>query len=193
MNRQEKAFRDKLLDMEKTDSDYKLEYERKVKNMTEKKLTRPEKWGQVMVLFMGLGFFVLFGYIAAYYSKGLATWARFGFALGSFFGLVMVAMSVAILKKGTVDLKSDNMAAAMVPWCFIVILATLFLVNSGKLADPVKGVHMLVSILIFLVMTSVFVIRAFIERSELNTHEKLLEIEYRLADLAEKMENKENK
>ncbi len=82
------------------------------------------------------------------------------------------------------------MAFAMVPWCFIVIMATLALVNSGKLADPVKGVHMLVSILIFFVMASVFVIQALIERSELNTREKLLEIEYRLADMAEKMENK---
>lgn len=193
MNRQEKSFRDKLLDMEKTNTEYKQKYERQVKEMTEKKLTGFEKWGQIFVLVMGLGFFVLFGIIAAFSSRGLALWGRFGFALGSFFGLVMVAMSVAILKKGTVDLKRDNMAFAMVPWCFIVIMATLALVNSGKLANPVKGVHMLVSILIFLVMASVFVIRAFIERSELNTREKLLEIEYRLADLAEKMETKENK
>ena len=44
---------------------------------------------------------------------------------------------------------------------------------------------------ISLVMAGVFVIRAFIERSELNTREKLLEIEYKLADLAEKMESTE--
>ncbi len=83
------------------------------------------------------------------------------------------------------------MASAMVPWCFVVIMATLVLVNAGKFADPIRGVRMLVSILIFLVMAGIFVIRAFIERSELNTREKLLEIEYRLADLTEKMENTE--
>lgn len=190
MNRQEKSFRDKLLDMEKPNTDYKLEYERQVKEMTEKKLTPRRKFGIIVSLCMGLGFFVLFGTIAIFSPKELALWGRFGFALGSLFGLALMGMSVAILKKGTVNLKRDNMAFAMVPWCFIVIMATLALVNSGKLADPVKGVHMLVSILIFFVMASVFVIQALIERSELNTREKLLEIEYRLADMAEKMENK---
>lgn len=51
-------------------------------------------------------------------------------------------------------------------------------------------IRMLVSLLFFLVMAALFMVRAFVQRSELNTREKLLEIEYRLAELAEKIENK---
>jgi hypothetical protein len=51
-------------------------------------------------------------------------------------------------------------------------------------------IRMLVSLLFFLVRAVLFMIRAFVPRSELNTPEKLLEIEYRLAELADKIENK---
>jgi hypothetical protein len=44
---------------------------------------------------------------------------------------------------------------------------------------------MIITGLAFLVMGAVFVLRWLIMRSELATREKLLEIEYRLAELAE--------
>jgi len=41
--------------------------------------------------------------------------------------------------------------------------------------------------LVFLVMGLAFLMRHFIEQSELKTRERLLEIEYRLAELAERI------
>ncbi len=44
---------------------------------------------------------------------------------------------------------------------------------------------MIITILVFLVPAAMFMILSRIERAELETREKLLEIEYRLAELAE--------
>ena len=42
-------------------------------------------------------------------------------------------------------------------------------------------------------MAAAILLKAIIERSELNTREKLLEIEYRIAELAEKIEGRTEK
>ena len=61
---------------------------------------------------------------------------------------------------------------------------------GGKLADPIKGVQMVVNGLVFLMMAAVFMIFSRINQAELNTREKLLEIELRLAEIAEKIPEK---
>ncbi|GAH40619.1 unnamed protein product [marine sediment metagenome] len=190
MNKSKKTFRDKLLDMEKPNTRHKEKYEKEMLKMVEKKLTGLNRFAHIVGLIMGLGFAVLFGTLAVIVPKGFPLWGRFMWALGAVFGLLIVAVEGWILKKGTINLKEDNMAIAGLSWSFVVILGTVVLVFSEKFSDPITGVRALVSILFFLVMAAVFMIRAFVERSELNTREKLLEIEYRLAELAEKLEGK---
>jgi len=46
--------------------------------------------------------------------------------------------------------------------------------------------------LIFEVMAAALLLKAIVQRSEVNTREKLLEIEYRLAELAGKVENSQH-
>jgi len=191
MNESNKTFRDELVDMEKADTSCKEKYEKEMKEMFEKKLTRWEKLLWIVGLGMGLGFFVLFGTLAIIVPKEFPLWGRFIWIFGAVFGLVFAALSVWILKKGTVNLKTDDMAAAGLGWAFIVIIASIVLVHSGDLPEPITGVRMLVSILIFEVMAAAMLLKAIIQRSELNTREKLLEIEYHLAELAEKVETAE--
>jgi len=186
MNEPQKTFSDKLLEIEKTNDSYKEKYDKEIKEMFEKKLTGLQKWGQVLGLAMGLGFFFLFGTLAIIVPKEFPLWGRAIWILGAVFGLLSAVLSVCVLKKGTINLKTDDMAAAGLGWAFIVIVATLVLVFSGKLPEPITGVRMLVSILIFEVMAAAGLLKAIIQRSEVNTREKLLEIEYRLAELAEK-------
>lgn len=190
MNESAKTFRNRLLDVEKPNTAYKEKYEKEVQKMVEKKLTGWTKLSHIVGLIMGLGFAVLFGTVAVIVPKEFPLWGRFIFALGAVFGLIIIVFEGWVLKKGTVNLKKDEMASAGLAWCFVVIIASIVLVYSGRHPDPITGVHMLVSLLFFLVMAAVFMIRAFVQRSEVNTREKLLEIEYRLAEIAEKIENK---
>jgi len=191
MNESQKTFRDRLLETEKTNASYKEKYEKEIKQMFEQKLTGLQRWWYIIDLGMGLGFFVLFGTLAVIVPKEFPLWARSIWIIGAAFGLAFAGLSVWVLKKGTVNLKTDNMTAAWLGWGLIVIIASIVLVHSGDLPEPITGVRMLVSILIFEVMAAALLLKAIIQRSEVNTREKLLEIEYHLAELAEKVETTE--
>lgn len=191
MNESDKTFRDKLLDTEKPNVSYKEKYERQVQEMVEKKLTGVTKWSHIGGLIMGLGFAVLFGTVAVVSKEAL--WLRLFFAMGAIFGLVIIAAEGSILKKGTINLKEDPLAMAWMGWGFVVIIAAVIMVFSRKVGDPTKVVRAFVFILFFLVVAAVGLLKAIIERSELNNREKLLEIEYRLAELAEKLEGEPEK
>lgn len=193
MNRRDKTFRDRLLDVEKPSSNYREKYEKELLAMVEKKLTGWTKLAHIIGLLMGLGFAGLFGTLAVTVPREFPLWGRFIWALGAVFGLIIVVCGAWTLKKGTVNLKKDEMGSAGLAWGYIVIAGSIALAFSGSLPNPLSGIRMLVSLLFFLVMAAVFMTRAFVRCSELNTREKLLEIEYRLAELAEKLEGKSEK
>ncbi|MHC4155421.1 MAG: hypothetical protein ACYST6_10940 [Planctomycetota bacterium] len=190
MNKSDKTLRDKLVDMEKPNANYREEYEKEVRAMFEKKLTGLTRTWAIVGLIMGLGFFILFGSLAVIVPREFPLWGRFIWALGAVFGLGFAGLETWVLKKGAVNLKTDNMAMAGLGWAFVVIVASTILVFSARFPDPMKGVRALIAVLIFLVLAAVGLLKAFIQRSEVNTREKLLEIEYRIAELAEKVEGK---
>ena len=193
MNKSEKTFRDKLLETEKPNTGYKEKYKKEVKAMVEEKLTGIRKWQMIGFLIMSLGLGILFGTLAVIVPKEFPWWGRFGFAVGAVFCLAFVGMYARILKKGAINLRKDKVDIAWLGWGCVVIIGTIALVFSGKLPDRVVGVHWLVSVLFYLVAAGVLLLRAHIQRSEVNTREKLLEIEYRIAELAEKVESKSEK
>lgn len=189
MNESAKTFQDKLLALEKPNPTYREKYERQVKAMVEKKLTGWTKLAHIEGLILGLFFFVLFGTLAVIVPSEFPLWGRAIWVLGAVFGLAIVVFEGWLLKRGTINLKEDEMAMAGLGWAFVVIVGCIVLVFSGSLPDPLTGIHMLVALLFFLVMAAVFMMRAFVQRSELNTREKLLEIELHLAELAEKLDD----
>ena len=188
MNKSNKTFRDKLLEIEETNPTLKEKYEREVQAMVEKKLTGVRKLQMIGFLVLSLVLGLLFGTLAVIVPRGFPLWGRSMFAIGAVFSMAFVVIYAQILKKGSINLKKDNLSLAWTGWGLVIIYGTLVLVFSGKLPDRIIGVHMLVSVLFYLVAAGVFLLRAYIQRSEVNTREKLLEIEHRLAEISEKME-----
>jgi predicted membrane channel-forming protein YqfA (hemolysin III family) len=70
-------------------------------------------------------------------------------------------------------------------WGLAVLAVIMFSVMSLFVPDRIVGLWMMIFGLIVLVVGAVFLVRHGIAQSELRTREKLLEIEYRLAELAE--------
>lgn len=183
MNKNENTFRERLLAVETlSPSD---QYQRELQALLEPKLTPGSKWATVGSLVMGLGFAGLFGTLAIVTARGLPWLAIAVFALGAIFGLAWAGLSAWILHRGTINRRTDPTAATGMVWGFLVVMMTLFLLLAGQLPDPVKGLQMVLNGLVFLVMGAVFMIANRIEQAELRTKEKLLELEYRLAEMAE--------
>ena len=78
---------------------------------------------------------------------------------------------------------------------FATVTLTLFLLlfTGGKHPNLVNSVFAVVCALGFLVMAGVGLILLCVDQAQLKTREKLLEIEYRLAQMAEEMAKKEQK
>jgi hypothetical protein len=188
-----KSFQEQLLNVEQMNPSYKEKYEKEVRAMLEEKLSGFKKGAHIGSLILGLIFTITFGTLAVILPTEFPLWGRAIFVIGAIFGLAFVVLEGRILKKGSLNLKKDNMAIAGLVWCFIVMLATIILVFSGTLPDPILGVRMIVFVLVFLVSAAVILLRTVIERSELNTREKLLEIEYRIAEIAEGMALKDKR
>ena len=191
MNNIGTEFRNRLVAMEQTTPSLEENYRKEIKAMYEKKLTRPMKLSWIGSGILGIGFVVLGGTMAIIAPEGFPIVSRLMFVAGAVFGLAWAIMAAAIVKRGSINFKSHGKAAAGVPWCFIVLLTTVTLVQAANHPDRIVGVYRICAMLPFLIMGSIFMINYQIEKSELKTNEKLLEIELRLAELAKKLEGKE--
>lgn len=84
---------------------------------------------------------------------------------------------------------SDSAAQAGLIWVFIVLLVTIFMVAGG--ISSIQGVGLTVDGIVFLIGTGLMLLRSVIERSELRTREKLLEVQYESALIRESLPNKQ--
>jgi len=191
MNNARKEFRDRLVAMEQITPSLEERYQKETKAMFEKKLTRPMNLAWIGAGILGIGFVVLFGAAAVMAPREFPMLGRLMFVAGAVFGLAWAALAAVIVRRGSINLKSDGKAAAGMTWCFLVLLTTVTLLLASKHPNRIVGVHMICGVLPFLIMGTVFMIQYRIQEAELKTREKLLEIELRIAELAEKLEGKE--
>jgi hypothetical protein len=112
--------------------------------------------------------------------------ARSALGVGTLFGLAWAAMGVRICWRGTLDLKLDARRIAGMVWTFTLLMVVFFLIVGMSAEDHVKGLLMIANGLVFLICAAVYWLNYRIEQAELNTRERLLQLELRLAELVEK-------
>jgi hypothetical protein len=176
------SFRDRLLRLEQVTPALKEQYDKEIKAMLEKRITGIRRWVWLGCALMGVVFAVLFGTLAVIAPAEFPLTGRIGFAAGALFGIAWAVLGLRVFQRGSIDLKVHSGAAAGMAWGLPVILLTLFIVSAP---DTIVGLRMIVTGLAFLVMGLGFLLRHVIEQSELKTREKLLDLEYRLAEFVE--------
>ena len=116
-------------------------------------------------------------------SRGGAAWDSLWGPLGIGWAL----LGLEVFRRGALDLKFDTAVAN--GWrAGRGMMVTLWMVFAP---NNIVGLRMILSGLVFLVTGEMFLIRHIIEQSELKTREKLLEVEYRLAELADRMQSEQ--
>jgi hypothetical protein len=183
MNELNQVFRERLLNAEQVNPALKEHYQKELQAMLEKQLIGMRRWVWLGSTVMGLGFAVLFGTLAVIPME-IALWGRLIFAMGALFGIGWGLLGLKVFLRGSLDLKFDTSVANGMIWALPVLVVTVAMVFAP---ENLVGLRMILSCLVFLVMGAMFLIRHIIEQSELKTREKLLEIEYRLAGLTDRM------
>jgi len=184
MNSISNDFRERLIRCESMTPAYRQKYEKEMRAMLEKQVTGVRRWGWGLSAIMGVGFAALFGTLAVITPAEFPWWGRVIFAAGALFGVGWAVLGIRVFRRGSIDLKFDTGAAAGMSWGLPVIVLAFAMVWAP---EGIIGLRMILCGLVFLVGGAVFLLRHVIELSELKTREKLLEIEYCLAELAERI------
>lgn len=176
------GFRERLFKLDHVTPALKERYDQEVHAMLQKQITGARRWVWLGSAVVCVVIAVLLGILAILSPPEVPPLARIGVAVGALFSLGFAVLGLRIWRRGSIDLKGDTAVYNGLIWVFVVLLITLLMVIAP---DSIIGLRMILSGLAFLVMGAVFLIRHVIEQSELKTREKLLEIEYQLAELAE--------
>ena len=190
MDKKDKTFDEKLLELEKPNPSYKEKYEKEKKKMFEKKLTL---FGRLLYALLG---FISFLFGLFYIKMGIlimrqmstSSWTTL-FTLGVIC-LVFSGLATLIVVKGTIKLKSYPMAIACMLFAFVIIMLAGVMGRGIKQTDPLSTIQTVIYGIVFLLVTSLLIILNRIQQSEYHTREKLLQIELHMASISEKIEAK---
>ena len=180
------SLRERLLRLEQVTPALKERYDKEVQAMLEKRLTGTDRKVVLGSTVMSVVFAVLLVVLAIIPPLAeVPLLVRLPQAVGVLFCVGFAILGVRILRRGSMDLKFDTSVIIGMVWALAVLMAIMFMVMSLFAPDRIAGLWMMIFGLVVLVVGAVFLIRHGIAQSELRTREKLLEIEYRLAELAE--------
>ncbi|MFC1597097.1 hypothetical protein ACFL5Q_04045 [Planctomycetota bacterium] len=175
-------FSNRLIQCESPTPVLHEKYRKEITAMLEKELSPLGRVAWTFWAVFGLAQAILFGFIAVISYGNLALWGTVGFGAGVVFGLAFGSLSGWTAWTGRIHLRTQGPAMANMCWSLAILMATLAFVFSS---DSAVRVHAIVSLLPFLVIAAVFMLTSRTEQVELRTKEKLLEIEYRIAELGE--------
>ena len=180
------SFRRRLLAADAENPALRAEYERRLQAMWEPRLSLSQRVAWSATGLLGLGFTVWFGYWAIRAPETFPILLRVGFALGALFGLAWAVFAYGIVRRGTTRLKTDPMAAAGMGWVFVVVTLTIFMV-AGSASRELWAVKIVVNGLFFVIAAATILLRTVIEQAEMRTQERIVELEYKIARLSEKL------
>lgn len=182
MNVRYNEFRERLLKSEQINQKCKDNYKKEVEAMFQVQLSPSRKKGYAALALFFMLEALFLGYLVVFKDLPFVAVAVFTTVIIS-----SIIMSIGILTaafKGTVSLKTHPTFLTGIIFGPAIIFV-LIIIFSGPYVEPGLGVHMAVCGLFVLIVSATTLIIAYIKRSELNTREKLLEIEYRVAEMAE--------
>ena len=182
-------FADQLIAAQHIEPTLRQRYEQEMKAMLEQPLNKTRKTSFILSAVISAVMMVMLT-IAALSSHRAPIGVRIGIGLGAVYAAGWLVLTIRILRRGAVHARKDSPAMSALPWVFAVALMTLMLLMTGQRADSVRSVWMVLFSLTFLLMASMFLIQQSISDARLKVEERLLEVQLRIAELAEEMKKR---
>ena len=185
----DRNFADELIAAQHVEPTLRQRYEQEMKTMLEQPLTKTRKTSFILSAIACTVMMVMLT-IAALSSHRAPIGVRIGVGLGAVYAAGWLVLMLRILRRGTFQVRGDSRLMSSLPWIFTVALMTLMLFMTGQRADSVRSVWLVLFALTFLLMASVFLIQYSIGDARLKLEERLLEVQLRVAELAEEIKKR---
>jgi predicted membrane channel-forming protein YqfA (hemolysin III family) len=179
-----KQFADRLIAVEPHSPTSRQRLQQELHAMFVRELTTPRRVFFAIVGVVALISATVCGSLALT-EPSLPTLPRVGLAVGTLFGLAWAAVAARICWRGALERRIDARRIAVMVWVFTVLMMVFFLMAGMTVEDRLLGLMLIANGLAFLIGAGVYWITYRIEQAELNTREKLLQLEVRLAELQE--------
>ncbi len=185
-------FPDRLIGAEQVDAKRKEHYRMEMQRILNRTLTPGRRIWCAFTAAVSLLAAANFG-VMAFTQHITGDYALWGRAIYGAFAVLLLALAAVVGRmamKGTANLRKDLPAIAGLRWglSFLLSISALLAAwldaryGSGKWSAFAAAVGVA-----FIVFGAIHLIRSSVQQSELRTREKMLEIELRLADMADKL------
>ena len=154
--------------------------------MLETELTGYRKWAWRVAPVFFLGACVSFA-VRAWHPGRLPPVGRLAFAVAAVFAAAAALQAARVAARGTLRRKADTRAATQIQLLFMVFAATVFLYSTPQMGDLPRMLQAVGIVVALLVGWVAFLVQHLLEQSELSTREQLLQLEYKLAQLGERL------
>jgi len=200
MNKKEK-FRDQLLSQEKTNPDYQNNFQLEAKKMYTEKLKKSQRFAHVLAALL-ISIFTLFFWAMAKvlenlqieHGESLLEPLRLASTWAMFLSLVLVLLSLWPAIRGRIGLRVYPKIVRFIFWILIFAIITVnFTVFDLIQKQVVPGISNQITWLftmttLIIVMGVYMLLSGRIDRGDLKNKAKTLELEYRIAELEEKLD-----
>jgi len=181
------SFDQQLIAAQKVDETLRERYEKEVKTMFEQTLSTPKK---VAFSIQSVGSIAMIGFFTYMATKPIPPLARVGFLVGIVFAAGWLIVLMRMVLRGKMNLKKDSNAMAGMTWGFTVILVTLFMLQGGQHPERINSVFMVLTGVVFLIGAAVFMLQQGIQNARMKVEERMLELQYQLAELADELKKR---
>ncbi len=186
MSKPSEPFRQGLLACDSWDSPLRTRYERAVQGLLVRDLTLVQKWSFRLISVTQVLVAALFVWIAVAQAN-LAPAIRGFFIEGAILCAVSTGYCILVLRRGVFHRQHQPVFLSGFTWILGVVISTSFLYAVGLTSDARLAVLFVGFGVMTLIGTGVGLLRTVVEQSELKMRERMLEIEYQLATITEKL------
>ena len=178
------TFRERLLKLESVTPALRDKYLEEISAMYEKPIAGWQRWTWLAAAVWAVVSAIAFAALAVTLPADFPFLGRLGFAAGTLFAAGWAILAVRVFRRGALNMKVDNATALMMGYALMLVIAILLLVMAP---NTISGLRMMLNGIFFLIVGATFLFRYIADQSNLQTREKLLEIEYQLAELSQRV------
>ena len=195
----DKTMSERLLNVEKPSTAQREEYQRQMQDILSKKLSIFGRVGFAVLAIIGLLAALPFAELSfSNVGPGMEYVVRIVTIPGLVLALAWTVFTGWIAVRGRFNLRTlpPRIAGLGIAFGFFSVVIYLFVfivpitMHDPSDARSILGIQMSLIAFFFVVIVGLCVVLRLLYRIQFQTREKLLEIEYRIADLAEKVESK---